>query len=650
MCGIVGVWRRGHLDSLLEVINRVNGLMENRGPDAEGVWLDEARGLAFGHRRLSIHDLSMTGSQPMESSCGRYILCFNGEVYNFKELKGEIYDRRNSAAEAMFRWRGDSDTEVLVEAISMWGVSAAVKKLNGMFAFSVWDKKQLQLDIVRDRFGEKPLFYGWVKDVFVFASEVRAFREIPGFSKDLCLEAVSLFMQNNCVPSPYSIYEGIYKLPPAHILTLKQNSRDVVLNSYWSIEQAARENDGAFSGLSDTEAVGMLEEKISRSVEKRMLADVSVGAFLSGGIDSSTIVSLMQNNSTLPVKTFSIGFESNSYNEAHNAKKIAQHLGTDHTELYLTPNDAISVIPDLPDIYDEPFADSSQIPTFIVSKLAKKSVTVALTGDGGDELFGGYVRHIWADKLWRNMSMMPYPIRSLLGSMLTAVSPEVYDSIFERVKEFLPSAYRQNKSGDKLHKLSRLLSARTPMEMYCNLTSHWQLKDNVVKGGLPLSVHTSIPCSNRPVSQLMMDADLKNYFLNDILVKVDKASMAVSLEARVPLLDNSIVDFSFGIPLSMKIRNGSGKWVLKQVLRKHLPDSLIDRPKWGFGLPLDEWMRLELREWCESLLSEECIKDVGYFDPKLIRRKWKEHLSGARNWQYHLWDVLMFHSWFYYNK
>ena len=631
------------LDTIADLTDAMNAALAHRGPDDAGLWYDAEAGVGLGHRRLSIVDLSPLGHQPMASESGRYYITYNGEVYNFRELRKELKPLGCT-------FRGHSDTEVLLAAIEQWGLEHAVKRFVGMFAFALWDRNERVLYLVRDRLGIKPLYYGWLGKAFVFGSELKAFKAHPAFRGEIDRNALALMMRHNYIPAPYSIYKGIYKLLPGHILTL--NSADTgsapVPTPYWTARDVAE--DGAANPFvgSETEAVEHLDILLRGAIKLRMVADVPLGAFLSGGMDSSTVVALMQAQCGQPVKTFSIGFYEQGYNEAKYAKAVAAHLGTDHTELYVTPEQAMAVIPKLPTLYDEPFSDSSQIPTFLVSELACRHVAVSLSGDGGDELFCGYKRYETGRDLWGKIGWMPPLGRQALARSLSAVPAKVLDGGFGWLAPVLRRYGRAGAVGDKLHKLAEILAVESPETMYYRLVSHWKNPAGVVIGAAePPTVLTDCDrWANLPdFTQRMMYLDLVSYLPDDILVKVDRASMGVSLEARVPLLDHRVVEFAWKIPLSMKIRNGQGKWLLRQVLYKYVPKELIERSKMGFGIPIDRWLRGPLRDWAESLLDETRLRREGFFNPTPIRQKWNEHLSGKRNWQYYLWDVLMFQAW-----
>jgi asparagine synthase (glutamine-hydrolysing) len=642
MCGIAGFWRtkRGseHLEETLAHMGRA---LAHRGPDDSGSFYDAATGIALVHRRLSILDLSPEGHQPMVSRSGRYTIVFNGEVYNFEEIRAEL-GKEN--------WRGHSDTEVMLAAIERWGLDAAIQRFVGMFAFALWDPQQNKLHLVRDRVGIKPLFYGHVDGAFVFASELKAIREYPGFKGRIDRNALALYMRHNYVPSPHCIYEGIYKLPPGCVLTLSTADEKPVARRFWSAEDVSREGTAAPLEISDEEAIAQLEKWLLSVIGSHMIADVPLGVFLSGGIDSSTVAAVMQAQSSRPVKTFTIGFHEAEYNEAAHARKIAAYLGTEHTELYLTPQDALDVVPLLPEMYDEPFADASQIPTYLISKLARRSVTVSLSGDGGDELFGGYNRYLFTRRLWRSINLLPRSARGVAAQLLQAIPPATIDSIAHLLQRVTPHGLQFNTPGEKTQKLASYLTSGDPETIYLRTLSHWSDPGQVVLNAVePDTVRQSLKDARRlpNLEEAMMLTDQRYYLPDDILTKVDRASMAVSLEARVPYLDHRLVEFSWKLPLNLKIRDGVGKWILRQVLYKYVPARLVERPKMGFELPIDRWLRGPLRQWAENLLSMESLKRHGLFAPEAVRTKWQEHLSGSRNWQHPLWDVLIFQDWFF---
>jgi len=609
-----------------------------RGPDDSGVWCDERAGVGLGHARLSVLDLSPEGHQPMMSSSGRYVLSFNGEVYNFAELRSEL---RGTGA----NFRGHSDTEVMLAAVEAWGIEKAVQRFVGMFAFALWDRVDRQLILARDRIGEKPLYYGWCGDIFLFGSELKALRAHPSWDGDISRGVLASYMRYGYVPLPHSIYTGIYKLLPGTLVKISPDGptrRMPAPTMYWSAREIAMQ--APLTDLSDAAATDALDSLLRRVVGRQIVSDVPLGAFLSGGVDSSIVVALMQCQSAHPVRTFSIGFSESNYDEARYAKLVAAQLGTDHTELYLSAEEALGVIPRLPEIYDEPFGDSSQIPTHLVAALARKHVTVALSGDGGDELFGGYNRYFWGRSIWNRIGRVPQDVRRGIGRMMTALSPASWDQI----GKILPRRLWQPTLGDRIHKLASVIDVDGPDELYRRLVSQHRDPGSLIIGTeeAPMWADAESAAFGRgDFTERMMFRDLVGYLSDDILTKVDRAAMAVSLETRVPLLDHHLVEFAWRLPLSMKVRDGQGKWLLRQVLYRYVPRELIDRPKQGFGIPLDAWLRGPLREWAEALLDERRLRREGYLHPAPIREKWTEHLSGRRNWQYALWNVLMFQAW-----
>jgi len=654
MCGIAGCLHisSANISALESVIRAMTIRLHHRGPDNEGIWLDHNAGVALGHRRLSILDLSPTGVQPMFSAGGRYVMVFNGEIYNHLELRKqlELSEQQIASAGSSERntWRGRSDTETLLAGFETWGIDETIKRGVGMFAFAVWDKKTRILTLARDRLGEKPLYYGWLGNVFLFGSELKALRGHPDFRGEINRDVITLFLRRNYIPAPFSIYRGIYKLPPGTYLQVRADRRDTVPVAYWSARAHVENGQRNPYRGSEVEAISTLQELIKQSLSGQMIADVPLGAFLSGGVDSSTVVALMQQLSRRPVKTFTIGFYENGYDEATHALTVARHLGTDHTELYVTPEETRAVIPKLPELYDEPFADSSQLPTYLVSQLARRHVTVSLSGDGGDELFGGYNRYVWATEIWRKVGWMPKPLRAAFADLLVMLPPTTWNNVFERLGRFLPARFRYTEPGSKLHKLAEILAVRTPEEIYWGLVSHWNQPADIVRGAKePETVLTDTNswADVREFEHRMMYLDLVSYLPDDLLVKVDRAAMGVSLETRVPFLDHRLVEFAWRLPLHFKLRGGMTKWLLRQVLYRHVPKELIERPKMGFGVPIDSWLRGPLRNWAESLLDPARLSREGYFSPAPIQEKWKEHLSGRRNWQYHLWGILMFQAW-----
>ncbi len=643
MCGIAGflTTKDRNADAMAAVARAMSCALAHRGPDDSAEWVDHEAGVALGHRRLSIIDLSPLGRQPMPSASGRFVIVYNGEVYNFLELRNELESEGQ-------RFRSTSDTEVILEAVERWGIEQAVSRFNGMFAFALWDRAERKLHLVRDRLGIKPLYYGRAGRDFVFASELKAVRKHPDFSGGIDRDALALFFRFNYIPAPFSIYQGISKLPPGTILTVDNEGNQRGPRQYWSATAVVEEGlENPFNGDIE-EALEELESLLRDSVDRRMISDVPLGALLSGGIDSSLVSSLMHADAGDKVRTFTIGFGMADYNEAVDAKAVANHLGTDHTELYVEPEDALAVIPKLPEIYDEPFSDSSQIPTYLVSRLVRDHVTVCLSGDGGDELFGGYNRHVWVERINNGIGRLPRILRGALAGGIRMLSPRAWDRIYRAFGIFRPSKSRQRNPGEKLHKLAEILPLSGPDAMYYSLLSHWKQPDTLVLDAREPKVYIADRGAHpemRDFPHKMMFLDLVGYLPGDILTKVDRASMAVSLELRVPYLDHRVVEFAWRLPLAFKIRNGVGKWPLRQLLHRFVPADLVERPKAGFGVPLVEWLRGPLRDWAEELLEEKRMREEGFLAIEPVRRKWQEHLSGKRSWQYHLWDVLMFQAW-----
>ncbi|MTI11407.1 asparagine synthase (glutamine-hydrolyzing) [Curvivirga aplysinae] len=641
MCGITGFidTRSGHrVQELEKIALKMGEAISYRGPDAAQAWADAEHGIAFAHRRLSIIDLSHAGNQPMESHCGRYMMVYNGEVYNAEDLRQEL------DAKEPKQYQGHSDSEVILEGVATWGFRATIEKLIGMFTIVIWDRKAKTLSIVRDRLGIKPLYWGLQDGRLYFASEMKAIYAHPKWHGEKNRDALAAFLRHNYVPGPYTVFDSIHKLQPGHILeidgALKNSPK---LYPYWSLENVIRNGHATPYQGSDEDLVNQLEELLSDAVKRRMVADVPLGAFLSGGIDSSTVVALMQKQSDRPIKTFSIGFNEEGYNEAKHAAVVAKHLGTEHTELYVSPEEARDVIPKLAHMYDEPFADSSQIPTYLVSAMTKEHVTVALSGDGGDELFAGYNRYFQSLKIGGTISRLPMFARRGASGLIKSFSPGFWDGVFNLV----PKSKRPPQAGDKMHKLATVL-CEDEDGFYRRLISHWMNPEEIIPG----STEPKGIIWDEKVKELAPDfvermryLDICTYLPDDILTKVDRASMAVSLEARVPILDHRVAEFAWTLPTNRLIKNGVGKWPLRQVLYRHVPQEIIDRPKMGFGVPIDSWLRGPLKEWAEDLLNPAMIKKHGILTPDPIWQKWQEHLSGERNWQYYLWDILMLQAW-----
>lgn len=636
MCGIVGFWSpAGSVDRPRDVVREMCGTLAHRGPDDRGSWLDDDTGLVLGHTRLSIVDLSPTGHQPMVSRTQRFVIVYNGEVYNHRELR-----RRLTAVGTSFR--GHSDTEVLTAALEAWGIEATIAELAGMFSLAIYDRTTRLLHLVRDRLGEKPLYHGLVAGHLLFGSELKALRPHPSWTGRIDTRALNEYLRHGYVPGPESIYEGIQKLQPGTRATYPVGRSDMspIIDTYWSaldVRSPVR--------LSDRDVVDALDDRLHTTIASEMLADVPVGAFLSGGTDSSLIVAIMQQESRRPVRTFTIGFEEDWFDEAPYAAAVARHLGTDHTTLYISPSEAREVVPRLPTIYDEPFADSSQIPTFLVAKLAAQHVTVALSGDGADELFGGYRRYSTVWRAWRRAARAPVSLRSGLARLIHAVPPRSWD----RLLKWLPRALVSDRlSGERLHMVARTLPARNPNDLYSRIAHYWREPSTVGLGEeREAGPDSDLLARVAPAEgvEAMMLADLTRYLPDDILVKVDRATMAVSLESRAPFLDHRIVEFALGLPMRQKICNGEGKWILRRLLSRYVPDDLVERPKAGFSIPIGEWLRGPLRPWAEALLAERRIRTEGYLRPEPIRARWRQHCDGSRDWTASLWTVLMFQAW-----
>ncbi|HYI91946.1 MAG TPA: asparagine synthase (glutamine-hydrolyzing) [Bryobacteraceae bacterium] len=637
MCGIAGFLDRAsgmNAEALQAVNRRMTDAIAHRGPDDEGIWADPTAGIALGHRRLSILDLSPEGHQPMHSANGAFVIVFNGEIYNFRDIRAELESHGH-------RFRGHSDTEIMLAAFEQWGVRRAVETFNGMFSFAVWDKRERLLHLCRDRLGKKPMYYGWAGKTLLFGSELKAFHQHPNFSGQIDRNIVPVYLRHGYIPAPYSIYQGIYKLPAGSLLTIRTS--DVGTNGepepYWSVLEAARKS--MTSPLADErESLEQLEQLLQDAVRIRMVADVPVGAFLSGGIDSSLVVALMQSSSSLPVRTFSIGFNEAKFDEAQHAKAVAQHLGCDHTELYVTPAEVRNVIPILPEMFDEPFADSSMIPTFLVSQLTRRSVTVALSGDGGDELFGGYSTYDSCARYFQRNGRWPGPVRRMAAHCATAVSSDIWDAALR------PAGIRH--AGPRLHRVASIFGEDAPGLAYRAMVSLWEFPQAVACGG----VEATTPFADSRYRNVggdeiatMMLLDTSVYLPDDILVKVDRASMAVSLESRCPLLDYRLFELAWRIPMSLKRRDGSGKWILKQLAYKLVSRELLDRPKAGFAIPIVDWLRGPLRAWGEELLAPERLREEGFFNPRQVQATWRAHQEGHIDYSARLWTVLMFQAW-----
>lgn len=649
MCGISGfIDLTSSLDSG-ELGRRARLMGEaqiTRGPDANAQWVEPESGLAFDHRRLSILDLTAEGVQPMHSRSGRYVTVFNGEIYNYNDLRSEL-----EKTEGFSGWRGHSDTEVLLESIEQWGFEQSLNKFSGMFAFAIWDRREKQLLLARDRMGEKPLYYGRQNKTFYFASELKAIRRLETFQPEINRDSLCSYLRYHYVPAPETIYKKVSCLMPGTWLKVNADGEMSGPHSYWSLKDCAQTGVDKTFTASDEEITETLEELLLKVIEREMIADVPLGAFLSGGIDSSLIVALMQQCALAPVKTFTIGFDDKAYNEAQEAALVANHIGTEHTELYVTPHDALDIIPKIPRIWDQPFSDASQIPTHLVSAMTRKHVTVALSGDGGDELFAGYNRHFKGCNLWDKLGPVPEKIRGFVASNLKKVPSSEWNDFFEILQPILPKKLCMRLPGQKLHKLADVMTSASAQEYYLRLTSNWFQPEKIVINGWehPGPFQSS---GNQPrtscLTEWMQFMDAATYLPDDIMTKVDRAAMAVSLETRAPFLDHEVVEFSQHLPMHLKIHGGKGKKILRDILYKYVPSELIERPKMGFGIPIDSWLKGPLKDWAEDLLDPVRMMNEGYLQPDPIRKTWENHLSGQIDAQYKIWNILVFQSWLRY--
>ena len=634
MCGIAGfleLERRSGTHELEALAGAMAATLRHRGPDASGVWADAESGIGFGHTRLSIVDLSPAGAQPMISSCGRFVIVYNGEIFNAAELRPELEAKGR-------RFKGHSDTEVIVEACAEWGVQQTATRIIGMFAFAVYDRRDKRLSLVRDRLGIKPLYWGKAGTRLAFASELKAFGALPGWNKELNRDALASYLRFAYVPAPHSIYRGISKLMPGHIAMIDPTG-ETRIAPFWTLADAAERGKADQLDVGDKQACDMFEALLGDAVGRRLVADVPLGAFLSGGIDSSAVAAMMRMKSNAPVRTYSIGFREQGFDEAPHASAVAAHLCTEHTELYVSAKEAQDAIPLMPEIYDEPFADSSQIPTYLLSKLTRQHVTVALSGDGGDELFAGYTRHRFANRI----QSMPPRVAQLLASGLDMAGPAVWDRLFKLV----PARRRPSYGGDKMQKTAAMLR-EGPQGAYRSLVSAWDDPEAIVLGAREPKgaiFDPDLAAALPDGLDRMQYLDTLTYLPDDILTKVDRASMAVGLEVRVPILDHRIVEFSWRLPSRFKMRGGKGKWLLRQLAYRHVPKALLDRPKSGFAVPIGAWLRGPLCDWAEALLQPARLEESGLLDAAPIRARWEEHLDGRRNWHGSLWTVLMFQAW-----
>jgi asparagine synthase (glutamine-hydrolysing) len=643
MCGIAGfldLQRATGSDALHHLATAMADTLLHRGPDDGGAWVDAQAGVALGHRRLEVVGRGAQGQQPMHSASARWVLSYNGELYNTEVLRHPLQD-----AGATFH--GTSDTEVLVAGLDHWGLTDTLERMEGMFAFAAWDRRERRLHLARDRFGEKPLFYGWAGPQFAFASELKAFHALPSFRPEVDRDVVARYLQLSCVPAPDCIYRGLAKLRPGATVSIDTDTRAGQLPpqvAYWSAERAIDEACALPQLADDREATDVVEAALSDSVAARTVAEVPVGALLSGGIDSSLTVALMQQHTGHPVRTFTVSFEDEAFDEAESAAAVADHLGTEHTTVAMTAQDVFDLVPQVPDIWDEPFSDSSQLPTHLVAMVARRAVTVALSGDGGDELFAGYNRHAWLDRVWRAAAPLPASFRRGVGGTLRRIPPGAIDATAAR----LPQRFQTRLPSTKVAKLGRVLQASTVDDAYVALASHWEDPASIVLGAQRSEVdprgHAVRDSSDGVMAQLLR-TDLVTYLPDDVLTKVDRASMAVSLETRTPFLDRGVLEAAWRLPGTSKLRDGVSKWILRQVLYRHVPAVLVDRPKMGFGIPLDDWLRGPLRPWAEDLLSTASLNRHGLLRPEPVRQAWQQHLAKRRDLSYELWDVLMLQAW-----
>ncbi|MBR12522.1 MAG: asparagine synthase (glutamine-hydrolyzing) [Acidimicrobiaceae bacterium] len=643
MCGIAGLLDRRSgrtVEELEAVAGRMADRLVHRGPDDRGTWCEPASGVAFGHRRLSIVDLSAAGHQPMASADGRWVIAYNGELYNADELRATLGERRRSAL------RGHSDTEVLLEAVAERGVEWALARAGGMFAFALWDRRNRELWLARDRFGEKPLYYGWSSEGLLFGSELKALHAVDGFAPDVDADSVVDLLRWSCVPAPWTIYEGVRKVRPGHVLRFDASARLVDEVAYWSPAEVAAAT--SVQPARGEEAVDELEELLGRVVASRMVADVPLGAFLSGGIDSSTVVALMSAVSGDPVKTFTIGFPDPAFDESAHAAAVAGHLGSDHHSMEVSPTEAREVIPLLPAMYDEPFADSSQIPTHLVSRLARRHVTVSLSGDGGDELFGGYDRYRHLARLSKLHGAVPAPIRRIAARSLACVTQGTWDRIGTSALMLPAPPVVRHRLGHRVHKVARVLAARSAGDLYeAMMSAENEAADIVPKAAGRSGGLYELDGAEMDGFRAAMLMDTMVYLPDDLLVKTDRASMGVSLEARMPLLDPELFSFAWSLAPEDRVRGGSGKWALRRLLHRYVPAEMVERPKMGFGIPLGSWLRGPLRGWADELLAPDLLAAQGIFDPALVAARWAEHVENRGDLSFQLWPILMFQSWWH---
>jgi len=647
MCGFAGFLNQNSKQSfdIEEILNKMGNVISHRGPDGSGIWYEEAVGsVGLVHRRLSILDLSKAGHQPMVSSSGRYVLVYNGEIYNhlfLRELIGEGIE-----------WTGSSDTETLLVCIQELGLELTLEKVDGMFSFALWDRNCNTITLARDRMGEKPLYYGFQKDTLLFGSDLISLKQHPDFLNEISRNSVALLLKYGYVPAPYSIYGNIFKLPPGGLIQIDTLSKKVEVQYYWNFKEVVEEQQKNTYSRGYGQAVKDLDVILLDSVEQQMISDVPLGCFLSGGIDSSAIVALAQSQSSSQINTFSIGYSDQQFNEAENAKAVSHYLGTKHTELYITENDALDIIPELSKIYTEPFADPSQIPMFMLAQMTRNHVTVALSGDGGDELFSGYSRHLFIHQYWPTISKLPKFLREFVKNSIATLPPNRWNDVFSSVKGFIPKRYHQRNIGEKLYKISQTMESNSSNGLYNSLVSKWTNPEEVVLG---VDWGSMSQCSIEDVNfgnevEKIMAQDSTHYLPDDVLCKVDRATMFASLESRSPFLGRNVVEFAWSLPHSYKIRNGVGKSILRDVLYNYVPKELIDRPKMGFDTPIGCWLRGALKPWANDLLNDELIERQGYFDISVVRKIWSQHQSGLYNMENKLWPILIFQSWLLANE
>ena len=651
MCGFAGLINTNYKNNfdLLKTVSAMGDRISHRGPDNKGIWINEEKNLAFVHQRLSILELSPAGNQPMLSKCGRFMLVFNGEIYNHKKLKIEI--ENNTVFKEIYSWIGKSDTEILLASITFWGVLKTLKKIVGMFSIACWDLHDKTLFLARDRFGEKPLYFGYKNNLFAFASELKAFENINGFPLEVNREIIPFYLKRNFIPAPYSIYKDIKKLKPGTYLKINHidscNQFELKENKYWNLSSVVKESQNNKLFLNNKKIIEKLDYLLKESIQDQLIADVPVGAFLSGGIDSSLVVSIMQSLTKKKIRTYTIGFKESLYDESMFAKKITKYLGTDHKELIITAKEALEIIKNIANIYDEPFADVSQIPMILIAKHARNEVKVCLTGDGGDEIFGGYNRYIFGANIWNIIKFIPYKLRSYSSYLISSFPDQIFNNFLLKISLFLPRRLKLNLLDQKKNKFANLLKARNQSEIYDLIFSKFDFYDDIVLGvnkEKKLEIDTQEYDILDPTHNMILK-DMNSYLPDDVLVKVDRAAMHVSLETRLPMLDHRLASYALRIPTSKKIRFFKGKYLLRKLLNKYLPANIYSRPKSGFSVPISDWLRGPLKEWADNLINPERIMKEGYFDSQILDKRWKEHLSGNKNWSSFIWSVLMFQVW-----